>query len=176
MCACSLFQHPHLFRAKGFKLARNTDVFLNFVRRLTAHDDRADSRQRQDVAHGLVHRDPTLTEQPALRAHLHANHPDASAHSFRQHCVDERTAMDIGRVQCDEHGVESETAHRLHQDGRIVMARQSHEPNAAFRPGPDECFEGSPFGKNAIQVRGSAEVMRLLEVEMTGAHSTEAIA
>jgi hypothetical protein len=83
--------------------------------------------------------------------------------------------MDIGRVQCDEHRVESETAHRLHQDGRIVMARQSHEPNAAFRPGPDECFEGSPFGKNAIQVLGGAEVMQLPEVEVIGSKPKEAI-
>ena len=69
--------------------------------------------------------------------------------------------MNIRRIESDQHRVEGKSPHRFHQDGRIVMAGESQKSDASFLPGPDEGFERSSFGKDAVQVIPGAEIMQL---------------
>ena len=74
----------------------------------------------------------------------------------------ERQAMDVGPVERHEHRVEVEPAHRIEQDGRVVVAGQAEEPHAPLVARLDQGLERAAAaedrgaGRRACAGRGAA--------------------
>ncbi len=120
-------------------------------------------------------RDSAVTpKQCAGGIDLHADDAHAALRRLDQHGSGERQAMDIGRIECDEHGIEVEPAHGFEQDGRVVMPGQAEEPDASLGTRLDKRLECTATAEDHLEVARSSQIVQLPQVEVVGAQPLEA--
>ena len=61
--------------------------------------------------------------------------------------------MDVGHIECHQHGIKVKSAHRFKQDGRVMMPGQAQKSNASFFTRLDKRLECTRHGRRSSSGR-----------------------
>ena len=92
-----------------------------------------------------------------------------------EHRFAKRHAVDIGRIEGDQHGIEFEFLHRGQQNRGIVVAGNAQVTHAALGPGLQEGFHGPALAEDPGKIILAAKVVQLPEIQVIGVQPPQAV-
>ena len=83
--------------------------------------------------------------------------------------------MWVGRIESHQDGIEVETVQSLNQNGRIIVAGDTQEPDYFLIPGFLQGLDGTILTKDLVEIFLGSDIVKLPQVEVVGLERRQAL-